>query len=145
MDKAVLRDTTPRFSIGALSSRTGCKVETIRYYERIGLLPEPARSEGGHRMYGVAHLKRLGFIRRARELGFTVEEIRTLLRLVDERDQPCAEVREVAAGHLEDVKAKIASLRAMEAVLSDMVDRCADGRMHECPLIETLFEQERRT
>jgi MerR family mercuric resistance operon transcriptional regulator len=141
MDKAVLRDTTPRLPIGALSKGTGCNIETIRYYERIGLLPRPARSQGGHRMYGVGHLKRLGFIRRARDLGFTVEEIRALLRLVDERDQPCAEVRDVASSHLVDVRAKIAALRRMERALKEMVSQCDADRTPECPLLEVLFEE----
>src|SRR3546814_9094156 len=80
-----------------LSRRTGCNIETIRYYEKIGLLPAPARSDGGHRLYGHGHLMRLGFVRRARELGFTLDEIRVLLRLAEDRDRPCAEAREVAA------------------------------------------------
>jgi MerR family mercuric resistance operon transcriptional regulator len=141
MDKAVLRDTTPRLPIGAPSKGTGCNIETIRYYERIGLLPRPARTEGGHRMYGMGHLKRLGFIRRARDLGFTVEEIRALLRLVDERDQPCAEVQEVAVRHLADVRAKVAALRKMERVLKEMVARCETGGPPDCPLIEALFDE----
>jgi len=141
MDKLALRDTAPRLAIGALSRRTGVNIETVRYYERIGLLPLPARSEGGHRMYGTGHLKRLGFVRKARDLGFTIEEIRTLLRLVDERDQPCAEARQVAAGHLADVRAKLAALRTMEKVLNDMVARCDAGTPPECPLIEALFEE----
>lgn len=141
MDKAVLRDTTPRLPIGALAKGTGCNIETIRYYERIGLLPHPARSEGGHRMYGRGHLKRLGFVRRARDLGFAVEEIRALLRLVDERDQPCNEARQVASAHLADVRIKIAALRAMEKVLRDMVARCDAGTPPDCPLIEALFDE----
>lgn len=132
-------------TIGALSRRTGCNVETIRFYERIGLLPEPARSPGRYRLYGLAHLKRLTFIRRARDLGFTLAEVRTLLRLADERTRPCAEVREVAAAHLEDVRAKIADLGAMEQVLSEVVARCADGRRPECPVIEALYRDTSET
>jgi MerR family mercuric resistance operon transcriptional regulator len=140
VDKASLSDTTPRLTIGSLSKGTGCNIETIRYYERIGLFSEPLRSEGGRRMYGSGHLKRLGFIRRARDLGFTIQEIRALLRLVDERDQPCGEARDVAAGHLSDVRAKIASLRAMEQALKEMVAQCDSGAQSKCPLIETLFD-----
>jgi MerR family mercuric resistance operon transcriptional regulator len=142
-DKNILLDTVPRLTIGALSKGTGCNIETIRYYERIKLFPEPVRTEGGHRMYGTGHLKRLGFIRRARELGFTVEEIRALLRLVDGHDQPCAEVREVAAKHLSDVRTKIAALRAMERVLKEMVVSCGTGTTPDCPLLEALFEDRR--
>jgi MerR family transcriptional regulator, mercuric resistance operon regulatory protein len=128
------------FAIGTLSKRTGCNVETIRYYERSRLLPAPARSQGGYRLYGIAHLKRLTFIRRARALGFSLDEVRRLLRLSDERRRPCAEARVVAAAHLSDVRAKIASLRTMERVLAETVARCAIGTGSECPLIEALSE-----
>ena len=90
MDKQTLQDTAPRLAIGALSRRTGVNIETVRYYERIGLLPPPARSEGGHRLYGGGHLMRLNFVRRARDLGFTLDEIRALLELAEKRDRPCA-------------------------------------------------------
>ncbi len=140
MDKQVLQDTAPRLAIGALSRRTGVNIETVRYYERIGLLPPPARSEGGHRLYGGGHLMRLNFVRRARDLGFTLDEIRALLQLAEKRDRPCAEAREVAGSHLSDVRAKIADLRAIEGVLVDMVARCAGGTTPECPLIEALFD-----
>src|SRR3970040_3147528 len=112
-------------AIGPLSKRTGCNIETIRYYERVGLLPTPARSPGGYRLYGDQHLKRLTFIRRARALGFSIDEVRTLLRLADERERSCARARVVAADHLEDVRAKIAGLKARERVLRDTVARCA--------------------
>ncbi len=140
VDKATLSDTTPCLTIGALSKGTGCNIETIRYYERIKLFPEPIRSEGGRRMYGSGHLKRLGFIRRARDLGFTIEEIRALLRLVDERDQPCAEVRGVAEHHLADVRTKIAALKVIERVLKEMVTQCDTGARPDCPLVEALFD-----
>lgn len=140
MDKETLRDSAPRLPIGALSRRTGVNIETVRYYERVGLLPPPARSEGGHRLYGGGHLMRLNFVRRARDLGFTLNEIRGLLELAEKRDRPCAEAREVAVGHLSDVTAKIADLRTMERVLADMVARCAEGSTPECPLIEALFD-----
>lgn len=128
-----------RFAIGPLSKRTGCNVETIRYYERVGLLPAPGRSPGGYRLYGDQHLKRLTFIRRARALGFSIDEVRRLLKLADERKRPCAEVRVVAAAHLEDVRAKIADLKAMERVLNETVAKCATGMRPDCPLIETLY------
>lgn len=132
-----------RLAIGTLSKRTGCNIETIRYYERVGLLPTPARSSGGYRLYGTGHLKRLAFIRRARALGFSIDGIRTLLKLADERKRPCAEVRVVAAAHLEDVRVKIADLRAMEHVLRATVARCAEGEGSDCPLIEALYQGER--
>ena len=125
-------------SIGILSKQTGCNIETIRYYEKAGLLPSPARSPAGYRRYGSTHLKRLTFIRRARALGFSIEEVRKLLKLADERKRPCAEVRVVAGVHLKDVQAKIADLRAMERVLRETVAKCASGRSPDCPLIESL-------
>lgn len=132
-------DGAGRIAIGALSKRTGANVETIRYYERVGLLPPPARSSGGYRLYGTEHLKRLNFIRRARALGFSIDAVRTLLRLADERKRPCAEVRVVADAHLEDVRAKIADLRRMERVLKATVARCASGQGTHCPLIDALY------
>jgi MerR family transcriptional regulator, mercuric resistance operon regulatory protein len=138
-DKDSLQNSAPFLPIGALAARTGCKIETIRYYERIGLLAPPLRSAGGHRIYGTAHLMRLNFIRRARDLGFTLDAVRSLLRLAEDRDRPCGEVRDLAASHLEEVRAKIADLDKMAQVLSDMITRCADNTRPDCPLIETLF------
>jgi len=135
-------DTAGHIAIGALSKHTGTNIETIRYYERIGLLPAPARSSGGYRLYGTGHLKRLNFIRRARMLGFSIGEVRTLLRLADERKQPCAEVRVVAEAHLKDVRAKISDLRRMERVLKVTVARCAEGRRSDCPVIEALYRND---
>jgi len=132
-------DGTGRIAIGRLSKHTGTNIETIRYYERIGLLPAPPRSSGGYRLYGTDHLKRLNFIRRARGLGFSIGGIRTLFRLADERKRPCAEVRVVAEAHLSDVRAKIADLRRMERVLKATVARCAAGRRVHCPMIEAFY------
>ncbi len=125
-----------------LARRTGCNLETVRYYENVGLLPEPPRTASGYRSYDSTHERRLRFVLRARELGFSLDEIRELLRLVDERDRPCAEARDVAAVHLADVRAKIADLRRMERVLKSVVAQCGDGTLPECPLIETLFQEQ---
>jgi len=122
-----------------LARRTGSNLETVRYYDKAGLLPAPPRTAGGYRSYDTTHERRLCFVLRARELGFSLDEIRALLRLVDERDRPCAEARAVAATHLQDVRAKIADLKRMERVLKDVVAQCGDGTLPECPLIETLF------
>jgi MerR family transcriptional regulator, mercuric resistance operon regulatory protein len=122
-----------------LARRTGANLETVRYYEKAGLLPAPPRTANGYRSYDTVHERRLGFVLRARELGFSLEEVRALLRLVDERDQPCAEASRLAATHLSDVRAKIADLRRMERVLKDVVAECGDGSRPDCPLIETLF------
>lgn len=130
-----------RLAIGTLSKHTGTNVETIRYYERVRLLPTPARSAGGYRLYATEHLKRLSFIRRARALGFSLEEVRTLLKLADERKRPCAEVRVVAEAHLNDVHAKIDDLKAMERVLKETVARCAKGTGSHCPVIDALYRE----
>ena len=125
--------------IGELSRRTGCNIETIRYYERIALLPVPVRSAGHYRLYNTADVRRLAFIRRARELGFTLDEVRTLLSLSANNGQgACANVRELAESHLAAVRAKIADLRAMEHVLADAVRRCAAGETPGCPIIDAL-------
>ena len=128
-----------RLSIGVLSKATGCNIETIRYYERIGLLPEPPRTEGGHRQYGEAELKRLTFVRRSRALGFTLDEIRGLLGLVDGGDYTCGEVKVITLDHLEEIRRKIADLARLEAVLRDMAAQCEGGTVPDCPVIEALF------
>ena len=134
-------DETGQMAIGIVSKRTGTNIETIRYYERAGLLPLPQRSAGGYRLYGTTHLKRLNFVRRARGLGFSLAEVRKLLRLADQRRRPCAEVRVVAEMHLEDVKAKIADLRRMEHVLQETVARCKAGGGSHCAMIDALYTE----
>lgn len=129
-----------RATIGTLSKLTGCNIETIRYYERVGLLPDPPRTEGGHRLYGEAQVKRLAFIRRSRELGFSIEEVRELLELVDGKRYTCDEVHALTLDHLDDVKKKMADLRRMERVLKNMAAQCSGGKVPECPIIDALFE-----
>lgn len=128
-------------TIGRLSTRAAVNIETVRYYERIGLLPSPPRTEGGHRLYGEPHVKKLTFVRRARELGFTLEEIRALMRLADERPPSCARARSLATKHLADVREKIADLRRMERVLTQTVALCEEGDRPDCPLLEALFRE----
>jgi MerR family mercuric resistance operon transcriptional regulator len=131
--------------IGELSQRTGCNIETIRYYERVSLLPPPSRSAARYRLYDADDVRRLAFVRRARELGFTLDQVRTLMTFAaGHADDACAEVRELAAGHLAEIRAKIADLRALEQVLSEAVRRCdADGHPG-CPVIDTLSAPPRR-
>ena len=125
-------------AIGELSRRTGCNIETIRYYERIGLLPSPDR-HGIYRRYAAADVQRLSFVRRARELGFTLDEVRVLLTLSTTNGQStCAEVRDISATHLANVRARIADLRAMERVLTAAIRQCDAGQQPGCPLIEAL-------
>lgn len=127
-----------RLQIGELARRTGCNIDTIRYYEKIGVLGSPVRTEGGFRTYSTDDVQRLSFIRRARELGFPLEEVRAMLRLSDERAQPCVEVQQIAVGHLADVRCKIADLRAMAAALEILIEKCDQGRLGPCPLVEAL-------
>lgn len=131
---------TAAWPIGAVSQRTRVNIETIRYYERVGLLPRPRRTEGGYRLYDGSDVKRLAFIRRSRELGFGLDEIRALLKLADERPGTCAEVKALGERHLGDVEAKLADLRKMQRVLKELVSRCADGTVPDCPLIEALYD-----
>jgi MerR family transcriptional regulator, mercuric resistance operon regulatory protein len=123
--------------IGELSRRTGCNIETIRYYERIGLLPRPDR-RGRYRQYDAAGVSSLAFIRRARDLGFTLDEIRALLRLSADGGAACAEARDLAATHLADIRRRIADLRSMERALAAAVRECDAGKRPACPLIEAL-------
>jgi MerR family mercuric resistance operon transcriptional regulator len=129
------------YSRGVLSRRTGCNIETIRYYESIGLMPDPPRTESGHRLYSTNHARRLTFIRRCRELGFSLREIRSLLGLVDGGDASCAEVHALTLDHVVEVRRKIADLRRMERVLSGMAAQCEDDAIPDCPIIDALFEE----
>jgi MerR family mercuric resistance operon transcriptional regulator len=137
--KARATSGSAELTIGALSKETGCNIETIRYYERIGLMPRAPRTSGGHRLYDRERLKRLIFIRRSRELGFTLEEVRTLLKLVDGGRYTCAEVRTITIDHLGVVRRKIADLKRLERTLGDIVSRCKGGRVPECPIVDALF------
>ena len=125
-------------TIGELSKRTGCIIETIRYYERIEIMPEPPRTEGGHRSYDGDHLKRLTFIRRGRELGFTLQEVRDLLRLVDGGTFTCDEVKALTLDHAAEIGRKIEDLKNLERVLKDMAAQCDRGNVPECPIVEAL-------
>ena len=129
----------PVLGIGALSKQTGCNIETIRYYEKIHLLNVPARTEGGPRMFDHAQVKRLTFILRCRQLGFSIGEIRNLLGLVDGDAASCAEVKSVTELHLGDVRQKIHDLKNLEGVLAQMVSECTGTEVPECPIIDTLY------
>ena len=128
------------YAIGRMSRDTGVNIETIRYYERIGILPEPDRTAGGNRQYNHDQLKRLFFIRRARGLGFSLEEIRGLFEMVDRKDFTCGEVHGLTVDHLASVQSKIAHLRKLEDALSRMAAECSRGDVPECPILDTLFE-----
>lgn len=126
--------------IGEAAKHSGVKVPTIRYYEQIGLLPAPPRNEGNRRHYGGADLRRLAFIRHARELGFEIEAIRTLLALQDNPSQPCATADGIAKARLIEVEQRIRSLTALKAELELMIDGCSHGRVATCRVIEVLAD-----
>jgi DNA-binding transcriptional MerR regulator len=125
-------------TIGQLGRATETKVETIRYYEKIGLLPAPRRTAGNYRSYAAEHLQRLGFIRRARELGFAIEEVRELLKLAAHGERPCEEVDQLAAHHLEATERKIEALTRLQHELRRTLNSCKGGRIADCRIIQTL-------
>lgn len=131
---------TVTHTIGRLARATGCKVQTIRYYEQIGLLPEPVRSEGNQRLYGQADIDRLTFIRHARELGFPLQAIRDLLSLSDEPDHSCEAADAIARAQLAEVEHRIARLQALKVELNRMVAECSGGRVSDCRVIEVLSD-----
>lgn len=121
-----------------LAKRSGCNIETIRYYEQIGMLPDPPRTASGYRLYDEKHLARLRFILRARELGFPIEEIRGLLGLVDGGSQSCAQVKARTQRHLADVRTRIADLERIARVLARTAEQCSGNEVPECPVLEAL-------
>jgi DNA-binding transcriptional MerR regulator len=127
-------------SIGDLARRTGCKVQTIRYYEGLGLMPEPSRSPGNQRLYTGLHADRLAFIRHARELGFPLPAIRELLELSDKPRAPCGSADEIARAHLREVEGKIARLKALRDELQRMIGSCRQGYIGQCRVIEVLAD-----
>lgn len=127
------------YAIGVMSRETSVNIETIRYYERIGIMPRPDRTEGGNRQYNHDQLKRLFFIKRCRELGFSIEEIKALLQMVDRADFTCGEVHTMTIDHLSTVKKKVSDLRRLEKALRSMAAECGKGDVPDCPIIDTLF------
>ena len=125
-------------SIGDLARRTGVHIETIRYFEKVGMLDTPDRTAGGHRVFDDGHLRTLKFIKRARELGFPPKEVRTLLDLGGPAEACCDEVREIAVHHLEEVRSKIDDLTRLERHLTATVERCSGGHVPDCAVIDML-------
>ncbi|NNC71786.1 MAG: helix-turn-helix domain-containing protein [Sphingomonadaceae bacterium] len=125
---------------GALAKATGSNIETIRYYEKIGLLPEPERTASGHRLYSLDDEKRLKFILRCRELGFSIAELRELLGLVDTDDYTCGDVLAISKQHTHDIERKIADLKRLKRTLDQMSAECSGDAVPECPLVDALFE-----
>lgn len=126
------------FGIGELARATSTKVETIRWYERVGLLAPPARTGGNYRAYARSHLERLSFVRRARDLGFSLDQVRELLRLSDQQDRSCEEVDLIARGHLAEVERKVADLTALGNELRQIIGQCGHGTVAQCRIIEAL-------
>ena len=124
--------------IGEMASATATNIETVRYYEKIGLLPPPARDAANYRSYGNDHLARLSFIRRARDLGFTLDQVRELLDLADDRARSCAAVDAMASAHLAEIDRKLTDLQALRGELSRLIGDCRQGTVADCLIIETL-------
>jgi MerR family transcriptional regulator, mercuric resistance operon regulatory protein len=131
-------NTNPRLTIGALSARTAVNIDTIRYYERLGILPKPPRSSGGHRLYADEHKQRLLFIRRARELGFSLDQVRVLLGLSGGRRVTCGAVKSITEQHISDIRRRVKDLERLERVLTEMVTQCRGGEMPDCPILNAL-------
>ncbi|CAN7594936.1 helix-turn-helix domain-containing protein [Pseudoduganella sp. LjRoot289] len=134
--------TDPNLTIGTLSSQTGCSVPTIRYYEKIGLLPSPGRASNGHRYYRDDDLKRLTFIRRCRDFGFPIDDVRELVDLFEDGDRACLDVRDMAQARLDDVRAKLGEMKQLEASLASFVcscnAACGGGLTRDCVIIDDL-------
>lgn len=128
--------------IGKLAARTGCLVETIRYYESVGVLPQPQRGPNNYRYYGDAHVRRLSFVRRCRQLGFSLEEVRAFLNMIDGNHYRCAEVQEIGTAHLTEVRARLKDLREMERSLAELLSRCSGGTTPDCAMLEVLFDDQ---
>lgn len=128
--------------IGELAKSTGTKVETVRYYEGIGLLPEPDRTSGNYRNYTPAHRDRLNFIRHARGLGFDISDIRSLLDLADQPERDCGEVDRIASGHLRAIEDKILRLTVLKDELSRVIGQCRGGQVDNCRIMEVLSNHE---
>jgi len=128
------------YSIGEIARRAGVNLETVRYYERIGIMPKPDRLPNGYRQFSHEHLKRLSFIHRSRNLGFSLKTIRALLKLVDEDHLSCSEIHQMTLAHLSDVDEKLVQLQNLRAALKTMSDKCTMGNVPDCPVIDALFE-----
>jgi len=128
------------FTIGHLARETGTKVPTIRYYEKIGLMPAPFRSAGNQRLYGAEHIDRLAFIRHGRDLGFGLDAVRELLSLIDEPDQTCERADAIAVGHLREVENRIGRLQALRTELIRMLEHTHEGQVAECRVMEVLAD-----
>ena len=138
------RKNAMSLKIGALAARAGVNAPAIRYYEEIGLMPRPSRQDGGQRTYEAADLRRLTFIRRCRDFGFSIEQVRNLVGLTRDRTRTCTEARDLTLDHLREVRTKLAELQALEQSLTDFLQKCehacAGGPGAECPVLDELAD-----
>ncbi len=130
-------------SIGQVAKRIGCKTETIHYYEKIQLIPRPPRTEGGHRVFSSPYIKQLNFVLRARELGFSILQIRELLTFMEEPAHCCAEVKQLATQHQQNIQQKIADLECLQQALQTMINQCGGSKtdIKDCPIIDALNKE----
>lgn len=131
--------------IGEAAGASGCHIETIRYYERVGLLPAPGRTEGGYRYYTEGQVQRLRFITRGRELGFSLDEIRSLLALADDESLSCGDVDRLARRHLEEIRARVRELNRMVRELERTITGCQGGRRAQCTILDALRAPAKRS
>jgi MerR family mercuric resistance operon transcriptional regulator len=130
------------YTIGNLAKLTGVNLESIRYFERIGLLKPAERTEAGHRLFAPEHVERLLFIRHARDMGFSQDDVRTLLRLSDGELTSCGEVKDIASAHLDSIRQRIEKLQRLELLLASTVTKCSGGKVPTCPVIQALTDSE---
>ena len=136
-----MKETKETFSVSILASQAQCNIETVRYYENENLMPLPPRTPGGHRQYSKDHLKRLYFIRRCRELGFPIEQVRQMLRIIDEPSHTCEEVKDLARLQILVVQEKLDDLNRLKKALGEMFSQCSGGgyKIDHCPIIQALY------
>jgi DNA-binding transcriptional MerR regulator len=132
--------TKPEMTIGKLAKVVNCKPETIRYYEKIGLLPAPGRNQSGYRLYRESHQRQLAFIRRARDLGFSLEDIGLMLGLTEDRHSSCQEISRLSRKRLATIRNKLNQLQILSDELNRLIDQCDDGKISDCRIIEALTE-----
>jgi len=130
------------YSIGQLAKLSGVHLETIRYYERIGIMPKPGRLPNGYRQYEHRHLKRLNFVHKSRDLGFSLKTIRLMLMMVDHNELSCGEIHDITVEQLGEIDAKMRRLSRLSSVLKVMSEKCSRGEVPECPVIDALFDDE---
>ncbi len=131
--------STIQMTIGKLAAATQCKPETIRYYEQIGLLPEPARNLAGYRIYDETHQRRLAFIRKGRDIGFSLGDIGAMLELAEDQQSSCLEISRLSRQHLATIQDKINKLTALSVELNSLINQCSDDRICDCRIMDALL------